>query len=837
MPEGKTLTIQGSGTLNATANSFSAGIGSGRYGTCGNITISGGTINATGGRWAAGIGSSDKGTCGNITINGGIVTATGGYNGAGIGTGGESASCGNITISGGTVTATGGENGAGIGSSLDGSFGNVTITTSITRVTATKGKFAPYSIGNGSFDVGFGNTESTHYGTVTIGGIETGFIEQSPFTTYPYSVSFNANGGTGTMADMNLMNGAAQNLPANSFSREGSFFKCWNTKSDGSGNSYADGQAVSYLTTESEVTLYAQWFDGNLAELSTDFTAVNGMTLYGMLGANVKVSIANGATVTLSGATINGTNNDSYKWAGINCLGDATIILSGTNSVNGFHEDYPGIHMPKGKTLTIQGRGALTATSNGHGAGIGGGNHIDCGNITISGGTVTANGGNHAAGIGSGDFASCGNITISGGTVTANGGSNAAGIGREEWGSHCGNITITNGVTRVTATKGSDFPNSIGGHSSNEIGTVTLGCTLDNSGNPVGGAVTGNISTSPFTYDPTMNVVYAVSFDSNGGTGTAMSSMNYLYGLEMALPECTYTRTGYEFAGWSTTASGAVAYADGAAISTPTITNGAVTLYAQWTENVLELTDNASNATTIAAAAATYKTYNRVTLSGRTLYKDGNWNTLCLPFDVSDFAGTPLEGATVKTLTSTSFSNGILTMDFSNDLTSVEAGKPYIVKWAGGSNIANPVFSGVTIRNSTDNVSTTYVDFVGTYSPVVYSDVNRSVLFLGGGSTLYYPDGTAPTTIGAFRAYFELKNGLTAGDRTGVRTFVLNFGEDEETGISLTPDPSPKGEGSNYWYTLDGRRLRSASPLGSSKNGKPIQRGLYLNNGRKIVIK
>jgi hypothetical protein len=39
------------------------------------------------------------------------------------------------------------------------------------------------------------------------------------------------------------------------------------------------------------------------------------------------------------------------------------------------------------------------------------------------------------------------------------------------------------------------------------------------------------------------------------------------------------------------------------------------------------------------------------------------------------------------------------------------------------------------------------------------------------------------------------------------------------TGISLTPNPSPTGEGSEYWYTLDGRKL----------SGKPTQKGLYIN--------
>ena len=83
-------------------------------------------------------------------------------------------------------------------------------------------------------------------------------------------------------------------------------------------------------------------------------------------------------------------------------------------------------------------------------------------------------------------------------------------------------------------------------------------------------------------------------------------------------------------------------------------------------------------------------------------------------------------------------------------------------------------------------------------------------------------------TINACRAYFQLNNDLTAGDPSkGVRAFVLNFGEDDETqGInSLTPDPSPRGEGSIY--TLDGVKL----------DKMPTRKGMYIMNGRKVVIK
>lgn len=197
-----------------------------------------------------------------------------------------------------------------------------------------------------------------------------------------------------------------------------------------------------------------------LTKLTGDFTAQNGDVLTGTLDVNVQISIANGATVTLDGVTIDGENSSIYQWAGITCEGNATIILTGTNTVKGFHENYPGIYVPNGKTLTIQGSGSLDASSNGHGAGIGGGFNLACGNITIEGGTITATGGAYAAGIGGGN------------------------------GAACGNITITSGVTKVTATKGENAPNSIGaGGNSGSVGTVTIG-----------GTETGNVTTSPYTY-------------------------------------------------------------------------------------------------------------------------------------------------------------------------------------------------------------------------------------------------------------------------------------------------------------------------------------------------
>lgn len=262
-------------------------------------------------------------------------------------------------------------------------------------------------------------------------------------------------------------------------------------------------------------------WNGDLANISASVLQADcqtvivpdGTTLTGTLSGNYKITIADGATVTLNNAIINGTNDLDKQWAALTCNGNATIILKdgSTNTTKGFYKVFPGIFVPSGSTLTIQGTGQLTASSNGEGAGIGGGYNIgDCGNIDIQGGNITATSG-HAAGIGCGGAGKCGNISISGGVIVATGGTSAAGIGSstvvsgssDECGSisisggtitatggeraagigsgydsKCGAITITNGVTRVTATKGGDLaPYSIGkGEGSNaSCGTIKFG--------------------------------------------------------------------------------------------------------------------------------------------------------------------------------------------------------------------------------------------------------------------------------------------------------------------------------------------------------------------------
>lgn len=218
------------------------------------------------------------------------------------------------------------------------------------------------------------------------------------------------------------------------------------------------------------------------------------------------------------------------------------------------------------------------------------------------------------------------------------------------------------------------------------------------------------------------------------------------------------------------------------------------------------------------------KTTN-VMLSGHTLYKDSYWNTLCLPFAMTAEQVTEqLAPKILKTLSSASFADGTLTLNFA-DATTIEAGKPYIIKWDIDDDITNPTFMDVTISNTTSDINAGVVTFKGLYAPVIYAAgvVDKSVLFMKGDDALYYPNGSGVTNIDAFHAYFIL-NGITAGDIIEQEgRIVLNF-DDESTSISLISNPS---EESDSWYTIDGRRL----------NGKPTKKGIYIVNGKKVVIK
>ena len=230
---------------------------------------------------------------------------------------------------------------------------------------------------------------------------------------------------------------------------------------------------------------------------------------------------------------------------------------------------------------------------------------------------------------------------------------------------------------------------------------------------------------------------------------------------------------------------------------------------------VVELYDGEDNTDYIETDIAVGTSIN-VQLAGRTLYKDGSWNTICLPFDVT-VANSPLAGATVYELDTetSSLTTSTLTLNF-NEVTTIEAGKPYLIKWTSGDNITDPIFYDVTSPEEgyelqEVTVGNGAITFKGTYDPVTFEAGDESILYVGASNKLYYP--SAEVTMNAFRAYFQVD------DSSLIKQFVLNFGDDDATGINSVE----AGNGSETISNVAGQRLNKA------------QKGVNIVNGKKIL--
>ncbi|MFZ4583567.1 MAG: choice-of-anchor D domain-containing protein, partial [Paludibacter sp.] len=105
---------------------------------------------------------------------------------------------------------------------------------------------------------------------------------------------------------------------------------------------------------------------------------------------------------------------------------------------------------------------------------------------------------------------------------------------------------------------------------STTVGTKTAIVTINND----------DCDERAYTFAVQATVPFLIIFDANGGTGT-MAAQTIAYNASVNLTSNAFTRTGYTFAGWATTSTGAVAYTDGASYTMSIAAND--TLYAQWT--------------------------------------------------------------------------------------------------------------------------------------------------------------------------------------------------------------------------------------------------------------
>ena len=202
----------------------------------------------------------------------------------------------------------------------------------------------------------------------------------------------------------------------------------------------------------------------------------------------------------------------------------------------------------------------------------------------------------------------------------------------------------------------------------------------------------------------------------------------------------------------------------------------------------------------------------------RTFYKDGEWNTLCLPFAVAD-AKTAFDGAELREVdTQNSHDNTIVF----KVATAIEAGKPYLIKWANSSSAAVNVekkFEGVTLVDAATPVVVKEggISFNGFYKMTEASELGAFVAAIGAGNKLFK---VTEGKMKGFRAAFVLSSGAEA---TGYRVVI----DGTATGIEDLVIDGVKANG--RVYNLNGQYV------GNSLNG--LQPGVYIQNGKKIVVK
>ena len=124
---------------------------------------------------------------------------------------------------------------------------------------------------------------------------------------------------------------------------------------------------------------------------------------------------------------------------------------------------------------------------------------------------------------------------------------------------------------------------------------------------------------------------YTISYNGNTNTGGSTASSSHTYGTSKALTQNGFVKLGYTFAGWATSASGAVVYSNGQSVSNLSSTQGAtVTLYAKWTANTYTINYNANGgAGTTASSSHTYDASKNLTANGftRSGYRFLGWST------------------------------------------------------------------------------------------------------------------------------------------------------------------------------------------------------------------
>ena len=288
---------------------------------------------------------------------------------------------------------------------------------------------------------------------------------------------------------------------------------------------------------------------------------------------------------------------------------------------------------------------------------------------------------------------------------------------------------------------------------------------------------------------------YTVTFDGNGSTDGAMGVQTMTYDTSDALSENKYTRTGYNFAGWSTTKGETSEYPDKVSVKNLTAeNNGNVTLYAVWTKKeTIPAFDSGENAVQSSKYDGTGKAYTLTSeLEGFTIsYKKGE-ETVAAPTAVGtyDVIITRAEDDTYEAFSQTI--TGGLVITAADYPVSVVADKETMrgagtVKLTADSTVDEIKVTGIVC--SDDSIKPTKNED-GTYS-VSLPNATKTYIFTAqiDGDLSNYGEGTASCTVSVSR-----KKSSSSSSDTSAPTYGVNTGKTENGKISVTPAKAEAGE-------------------------------------------
>jgi hypothetical protein len=244
------------------------------------------------------------------------------------------------------------------------------------------------------------------------------------------------------------------------------------------------------------------------------------------------------------------------------------------------------------------------------------------------------------------------------------------------------------------------------------------------------------------------------------------------------------------------------------------------------------LDENADNSQTITDNNG--KVAN-VTLT-RTFTARNGWYTLCLPFALTRAQIESAFGSdvVVQTYSSATIQDNHVNINFTDYTSNLAAGQSCLIK-IPTKTVTNPIFNGVTINSSATTTSSySYgndgeFQVVGIYSPTAIISSTSNVMkyrFVNNqGTGLAYPSDGGASKLKGTRVYFILPTAVQA------KQAVLVTGDDGSTGIrEVSNGQKSKNQ---YVYDLQGKRLGD----GSAQSIQRLPKGIYVMNGKKVVIK